>query len=144
MATEPAFAEQAVLMTVDQQGLAGWAARGELALQGCVSEQRIGFEEAPQLQQLIASRTPVMCDAGTHRELHALMTGRLGLEPKGRIALLMLSVDDRAMGCYALGRFREGRSFDPALVAELVVRLSWRMQALHLMDCVLAPIGSRD
>lgn len=137
------FAEQAVLLTVDESGLAGWASRGELALPGGIAQARLEFDDAAHLRQLMATRTPLMCDAGTEAALHSLLCSRLGLDPRGRLAILSLAVNDRAMGCFVLGRFRKDRSFDPALVSELVVRLSWRMQALHLMDCVLAPLGSK-
>jgi hypothetical protein len=135
------FSEQAVLLTVDEAGLAGWASRGELALEGCASETRIAFDEAPQLRRLLAAKAPMMCSEQSDPALHSLLTGRLGLDAKGTLAILTLSVDDRTMGCFVLGCFRRDRNFDPALAAEVVVRLSWRMQALHLMDCVLSPLG---
>ena len=109
-----------------------------------MSDLRIQIQEAPELTQLLAGKAPVMLDAGTQSGLHALLCERLGLERTGRLALLTLGAGDRTMGCYVLGRFRSGQRFDPALVSELVVRVSWRLQAVHLMDCVLAPIGAKD
>lgn len=138
------FAEDVSLLTLDAEGLAGWGRRAPAERVATISQVRVRFAEAPDLQQLIAGKSPVMLDAGVQAGMHGLLCERLGLDRRGRVAVLTLGAGDRAMGCYVLGSFRTDQHFDPALVAELVMRISWRVQAVHLMDCVLAPIASRN
>ena len=65
----------------------------------------------------------------------------LGFDTSGRMMLAPLSVHDQPFGMFVASRLRTGVTMDATLVAELIRRLSLRLQALHLMEMVAAPLG---
>ena len=108
------FAEDVTLLTLDECGLAGWGRRRDGATVAGTDSVRIELAETPAIRILLAAKSPLMLDAAVNADLHALLCSRLGLDRRGRLAVLTLCVGDRTMGCFVLGRFRREVSFDPA------------------------------
>jgi hypothetical protein len=65
----------------------------------------------------------------------------LGMDCSGRVMLAPLVVHDQPFGMFAVGRLKAGVTLDPVLVSDLVKRLSFRLQALQLMELVAAPLA---
>jgi hypothetical protein len=136
------FAQDVALLTVDQEGLSGWGSRGAIAPAGEIVKAHLPLWQSPLVGQLLAAKKPILLQGDDGAELRALLKAQLNVARGAPVALLPLIVGKRTMGCYVLTSFQEKQRFDPALVGELVQRVAWRMQALHLMDCVNAPLST--
>ena len=136
------FAQDVALLTVNEEGLSGWGSRGDIAPGNDIVKARLPLWQSPLVGQLLAAKKPILLQGDEGAELRALIKAQLNVPRGAAMALMPLIVGDRTMGCYFATRFRADQRFDPALVAELVQRVAWRLQALHLMDCVNAPLSA--
>jgi hypothetical protein len=136
------FASDVALLAVTGAELAFWSGRGRPVRPAPPTDATVRLASSATLGRALAVREPVVLATLDEAPLRALFAGRLRLDCTTPVMLAPLTVQDRAFGCYVLGSLGQDRTADPGLVGEVVRRVGWRLQALHLMECVAAPLPS--
>jgi hypothetical protein len=136
-----AFGRQVAFLAVNDQRLVGWGARGLSVGSREVQQVALSIGASPVLSGVLSSHCPAVLDGVQDAVLREALNERLFIDCDERVILLPLVVQDQPCGIFVIGRLEERRVADPTLLAELMARVSWRLQALHLMECVSAPLA---
>lgn len=136
-----AFGREVVFFAVNGQHLAGWSSRGLRVPPQDVQAVSIPIASSSVLRAVLSSREPAMLDEARERALREPLAERLFMECDERVVIVPLVVQDHVVGAFVIARLEPGRVADPTLLAELMTRVSLRLQAIDLMAAVAAPLA---
>ena len=135
------FGEQAAFLVACGPALAAWGARGVPCSPAGVLHETCRIGESPAACSTLVSQGPMSMGLSAEDGLRQGLEQHLGMDCSGRVMLAPLVVHDQPFGMFAVGKLRPGVTLDHVLVADLVKRLSFRLQALQLMELVSAPLA---
>ena len=135
------FGEQAAFLVACGPALAAWGARGVPHSPAGVLHETCRIGESPAACTALVSQGPLAVSLASDDGLRQGLEQHLGMDCSGRVMLAPLVVHDQPFGMFAIGRLKAGVTLDPVLVSDLVKRLSFRLQALQLMELVAAPLA---
>lgn len=135
------FGDQAAFLVASGPSLAAWSARGVSQSPGGVLHETCRIGESPAACNALVGQEPMSTSLAVDDALRIGLETRLGMECGGRLVLAPLVVHDQPFGMFVLSRLRQGVTLDPVMLSELVRRLSFRLQALQLMELVSAPLA---
>jgi hypothetical protein len=136
-----AFGRQVVFLALEGTNLTGWGARGLIGDSGQLLRVSLNAGASPLVRSVLGSRSPVALASLDDPVLRPALHDLLFVDCDERLVVMPLVVADRPFGIFVLARLEPKRTPDPSLLAELMQRIAWRMQALHLMECVCAPLS---
>lgn len=136
------FGEQAAFLVACGPALAAWGARGVAQAPSGVLHETCRIGESPAACNALVAQAPSVVALGAEDGLRNGLEQQLGMDCSGRAVLAPLVVHDQPFGLFVVSRLRNGVTLDPVLMTELVRRLSFRLQALQLMELVSAPLAS--
>jgi hypothetical protein len=136
------FGDQAAFLVACGPALAAWGARGVGFAPNGVLHETCRIAESPAACAALVASGPITVALDATDAMREGLETRLGMECSGRVVLAPLAVHDQPFGLFAITRLRNGVTLDLLLVSELVRRLSFRLQALQLMELVSAPLGN--
>lgn len=137
------FGEQVVFFAARGEAVTGWSAQGLPGDQEALTRTAVRIADSPLLGRTLASRAPAVENVRSDAVLEAVLQDHLFVDCDESVLLLPLVVADRVFGIFLIGRLHPGRSADPTLLAELMRRVGWRIQAIHLMESVTAPLAGK-
>ncbi len=134
------FGDQAAFLAACGPTLAAWSVRGPGTSNTEGLRETCRLQDSPTACSAFLSQGPSGTTLSTSDPLRAGLEG-LGVDCAGRVMVAPLFVHDQPFGLFVVSRLRTGVTVDVTLVSELIRRLSLRLQALHLMEMVAAPLG---
>jgi len=135
------FGDHAVFMVINDSSLATWGARGVPRPPLGTLRNACAIQESRVAWSALAAQGPCGTQIPPDDALRVGLERELGADCSGRVMLVPLVVHDQAFGIFVVSRMRTGVTLDVTLISELVRRLSFRLQALQLMEQVAAPLA---
>jgi hypothetical protein len=136
-----AFGRQVAFLAFDGTCLVGWGARGLLVGHEQLAALSVPVAGSPTVHAALASRAPVRVSALEDPVLRPALADVLFIECDEPLVVVPLVVADRPLGVFVLARLDARSTADPRLLAELMQRAGWQLQALHLLQCASAPLA---
>ena len=135
------FGDHAAFLVACGPSLATWGARGVATPPAGGLRETCRIGESPAACAALVAGTPAIMSLAAEDGMRQGLERDLRMEASGRVLLAPLHVHDQVFGMFVVSRLRSGVTMDSTLLAELVRRLSFRLQALQLREMVAAPLG---
>lgn len=133
-----AFARQRVFFAARAGAIAAWEARGLPLDEQALRQVSLPIEGSPALAQVLGGQA---ARAETDAALWAHLETKLFADREGGALLLPLPVGRQVWGVLLLAGLREPRLLeDCSYLTRVLQRVSWRLQALELMERVAQPL----
>jgi hypothetical protein len=135
------FGDHAAFLVINDASLATWGARGVARPPVGPLRDACAIQDSRVAWAALAAQGPCGTNIPADDGLRIGLEREIGADCSGRVMLVPLVVHDQAFGLFVVSRMRTGVTPDVTLISELVRRLSFRLQALQLMEQVAAPLA---